>query len=84
MENKNKKADKISNSDMTINDNTRAQHESKYDSHSEQMPHQKTVVNSNSNPDRISNDNRDTTIKKDDDENDLDDDGSEKNVSQVN
>ncbi|WP_264520825.1 hypothetical protein [Flavobacterium sp. N1994] len=38
--------------------------ESKYDTHSEKKPHQKTTVSTDANPDRVSNDNRDTTSSK--------------------
>lgn len=35
--------------------------ESKYDSHSEKKPHQKTIISTDAKPDRVSNDNRDNT-----------------------
>jgi len=67
----------FSNSVEVIKDNTKAQHESNYDSHSEEMPHQTTVVNTDSNPDRVSNDNRDTTIINNAEANESEDEGSE-------
>ena len=36
---------------------TKGQTQSKYDSHSEEMPHQKEIVNDNANPDRVSHSN---------------------------
>jgi hypothetical protein len=44
--------------DLTIH-GKKNQKESKYDSHSEQMPHQTTIVNDGQKQDRSSNDNRD-------------------------
>lgn len=41
-----------------------AQTESKYDSHSETMPHQKNIVATDENPDRVSHDNGDTSMNK--------------------
>lgn len=39
-----------------------AQNESKYDSHSETEPHQKNIVATDENPDRVSHVNSDTTV----------------------
>ncbi len=43
---------------------TKAQTQSPYDSHSEEKPHQKGIVNTNSNPDRVSHDNTEDYIEK--------------------
>ena len=43
---------------------TKGQTQSKYDSHSEVMPQQKDIVDTNSNPDRVSHDNTEDYIEK--------------------
>ncbi|MCX6171607.1 MAG: hypothetical protein NT048_02055 [Flavobacterium sp.] len=69
-----------SNSGLNGQDLNRAQTESKYDSHSEEKPHQKTVVVTDSKTDRVSHDNRDTTsseITNEVYENNMTDEGTE-------
>jgi len=69
-----------SNSGLNGQELGQAQTESKYDSHSEDKPRQKTVVVTDAKPDRVSHDNRDSTSSKitnEDYENDMTDEGTE-------
>ncbi|MFN7014093.1 MAG: hypothetical protein ACK4ON_07470 [Bacteroidia bacterium] len=43
---------------------TKGQTQSKYDSHSEEMPRQKEIVNDNANPDRVSHSNTEEYLDK--------------------
>lgn len=67
---------------------TKGQTQSKYDSHSEEMPHQKEIINDNANPDRVSHSNTDGYLDKlasdIDNESNIEDEGLNTSKSKTN
>lgn len=70
------------------NKETKGQTQSKYDSHSEEMPHQKEIVSNNANPDRVSHSNTEEYLDKlpsdIDNESNTEDEGSNTPKSKTN